>query len=308
MRAPFIFLYPDITRRDAENLIRWLRDDEVRRYLSDAQNVSYSLERLLSRVDLPVLTHLFSAGGRFYIVCDRHERPVGFVRLVLGQKEMEIVLVIGERLIWGNGLGTAALKEALRIAFFEFRSERVVASIHRDNHRSLRTFKSAGFTRVHEGENMLRFTLTMRDYLSQVQRRAAMKNEIHITPIDKERLLKVLNEASDAENIAPDAARALLNEVDRATVVNAHEMPACVVTMRSRTLLSLNGAELEASLVYPDEADWQNRRVSVLSPIGTAILGYAEGETVRWEIPSGMADIHIKKVLYQPEAAGDYNL
>ena len=135
-----------------------------------------------------------------------------------------------------------------------------------------------------------------------------MKNEIHITPIDKERLLKVLNEASDAENIAPDAARALLNEVDRATVVNAHEMPACVVTMRSRTLLSLNGAELEASLVYPDEADWQNRRVSVLSPIGTAILGYAEGETVRWEIPSGMADIHIKKVLYQPEAAGDYNL
>jgi regulator of nucleoside diphosphate kinase len=308
MRAPFIFLYPDITRRDAENLIRWLRDDEVRRYLSDAQNVSSSLEQLLSRVDLPVLTHLFSAGGRFYMVSDRHERPVGFVRLVLSPNDTEIVLVIGERMSWGTGFGTAALKEALRIAFFEFRSNQVVANIHRDNHRSLRTFKSAGFTKVHEGASMLRFTLTMRDYISQVQRRAAMKSKIHITQIDKERLLKLLQEVSETESATPDAVRALLDEVDRATVIDANEIPADVITMNSRALLTLNGAELEASLVYPDEADWQHKRVSVLSPIGTAILGYTEGETVRWEIPSGMADIHIKKVLFQPEAAKDFSL
>lgn len=135
-----------------------------------------------------------------------------------------------------------------------------------------------------------------------------MKNKIHITPVDKDRLLKLLHEVRETESVAPDAVRALLQEVDRATVIDVNKIPADVITMNSRALLTLNGLELEASLVYPDEANWQNKRVSVLSPIGTAILGYTEGETVRWEIPSGMADIHIKKVLYQPEAAGDFSL
>ena len=135
-----------------------------------------------------------------------------------------------------------------------------------------------------------------------------MKSKIHITPIDKERLLKLLQEVGETESATPDATRALLNEVDRATVIDPNEIPADVITMNSRALLTLNGTELEASLVYPNEANWQQKRVSVLSPIGTAILGYTEGETVHWEIPSGMADIHIKKVLYQPEAAKEFSL
>ena len=135
-----------------------------------------------------------------------------------------------------------------------------------------------------------------------------MENQIHITPIDRERLLNLLNEAQHAGTSEPNAAKALLSEINRATVIDAYQIPKNVVTMRSRALLLLNGAELETSLVYPHEADWQSKRVSVLSPIGTAILGYAEGESVKWQIPSGMAEIKIQKLLYQPEAAGDYHL
>ncbi len=308
MRAPFIFLCSEITRQDAVSLMNWLRDDEVRRYLSDAQDVADSMERLLERVNLPVLTHLFSGGGRFYMVYGRHNRPVGFVRLVVSHEETEIVLVIGERASWGKGLGSAALREALRIAFFELRSHKVVANIRNENIRSLRVFKSAGFAIVQHSPSMQRFTLTLKDYLAQSQRRAAMENQIHISPIDRERLLNLLNEAQHAGTSEPNAAKALLSEINRATVIDAYQIPKNVVTMRSRALLLLNGAELETSLVYPHEADWQSKRVSVLSPIGTAILGYAEGESVKWQIPSGMAEIKIQKLLYQPEAAGDYHL
>ena len=135
-----------------------------------------------------------------------------------------------------------------------------------------------------------------------------MKNEIRITQLDKERLLKLLKDAREAQNAERAAAQALLREVDRAIVVDAEAIPGDVVTMNTRALLTLNGAEMETALVYPAEADWRQKRVSVLSPIGTAILGYAEGESVRWEIPSGAADIHIKKILYQPEAAKEFNL
>ena len=60
--------------------------------------------------------------------------------------------------------------------------------------------------------------------------------------------------------------------------------------------------------VFPKEADIDRGRLSVISPVGTAILGYTEGDTIEWKVPSGKRRIKIEKVLYQPEAAGDYHL
>jgi len=62
------------------------------------------------------------------------------------------------------------------------------------------------------------------------------------------------------------------------------------------------------TLVYPDEADITENKLSVLSPVGTAILGYRVGNIIKWDVPEGVAEIHIKELLYQPEAAGDYHL
>ena len=66
--------------------------------------------------------------------------------------------------------------------------------------------------------------------------------------------------------------------------------------------------ELEVALVYPEDADDRAGKLSVCSGIGTAILGYREGDAFDWRIPNRTCHIRIEKVLYQPEAAGDFHL
>jgi len=71
--------------------------------------------------------------------------------------------------------------------------------------------------------------------------------------------------------------------------------------MNSRVLLHVDGDEMEVSLVYPQDAGRDNKKLSIFSPIGTAILGYGEGSVIEWEVPSRVLKIHVKKVLYQPD-------
>jgi regulator of nucleoside diphosphate kinase len=307
MKEPFIFLCPEVTREDALSLIGWLRDDEVRKYLSDPHDVSRGIEQALENVSLPVLTHLFSRDGRFYMAYTKENMPVGFVRLLVKGNETEIVIVIGERKNWGKGLGASTIRESLKAAFFELRSKRVKALIHRENRRSIRAFISAGFIPDNGSAAVKSFTLTMDDYLSSINKRAAVPDEIYITEIDKDRLKKLItNELWNGGEAG--SVRDLVRELDRANIVGQKQIPRNVVTMNSRALLSLNEDEIEVSLVYPGEADSKKQKLSVFSPIGTAILGYGEGDRIEWEVPSGQARIHIRKVLYQPEAAGDFHL
>ncbi|MEN6313620.1 MAG: nucleoside diphosphate kinase regulator [Clostridiaceae bacterium] len=308
MREPFIFLYSEITRENALVLMHWLEDHEVGRYLSDARNVSASIAQVLDRVNLPILTHLFNKDGRFYIAYDRHNVPVGFVRLVIKSAETEIVIVIGDRNNWGKHLGTGTIRESLKIAFFELRSPRVVANIHKENRRSIRAFRNAGFRMEHETSELKSFIITMEEYLKSIQEEIAASDEIYITEVDKARLKKLIDDKLYDGMKMDKSLLTLDREINRATVVDIKQLRQDVVTMNSRFLLHLNGEEMEASLVYPHEADWTEKRLSVLSPIGTAILGYSEGNSIEWEVPSGVIAIEIKKILYQPEAAGDYQL
>lgn len=100
----------------------------------------------------------------------------------------------------------------------------------------------------------------------------------------------------------------LSNEMKNAQIVDITELPENVITMNSKALILLDGNEEEITLVYPQEADLIENRISVLSPIGIALLGYREGDTIEWTVPSGTMKIDIKKILYQPEAAGDLHL
>lgn len=78
--------------------------------------------------------------------------------------------------------------------------------------------------------------------------------------------------------------------------------------MNSRALLHLDDEKVEVALVYPQDADDSAGKLSVYSDIGTAILGYKEGDAFDWRIPNRTRRISIEKVLYQPEAAGDFDL
>ena len=60
--------------------------------------------------------------------------------------------------------------------------------------------------------------------------------------------------------------------------------------------------------MFPTEANFSEGKISVLAPIGTAILGYKQGDTIKWPVPSGVRQLKVDEILYQPEAAGNYEL
>lgn len=133
---------------------------------------------------------------------------------------------------------------------------------------------------------------------------------IQITRFDLERLNKLINEAKFTEYRKSPYLEKLQLELDRAEVVSPQEVPSDVITMNSTVcLLDLDTGEEEIyTLVFPEDAELSQGKISVLAPIGTAMLGYEAGDVFEWEVPAGKRNLRVKKILYQPEASGDYNL
>jgi regulator of nucleoside diphosphate kinase len=102
----------------------------------------------------------------------------------------------------------------------------------------------------------------------------------------------------------------LKEELDRGKVVPPDRVPRNVVTMRSQVRIhDLKNNERENyTLVYPEEADINAGKLSVLAPLGTALLGTRAGQVVRFNAPAGQRRLRVEKILYQPEAAGDLHL
>lgn len=132
---------------------------------------------------------------------------------------------------------------------------------------------------------------------------------LFITRSDLERLQELLNQQRAKPGGGEYLAK-LQGELDKAEVVDPKAIPAEVVTMRSTvelTDLDTGGVEVY-ELVFPDEADPTKKKISVLAPIGTAVLGYRVGDEFEWKVPAGVRRLRVTKVLYQPEAAGDWDL
>lgn len=155
---------------------------------------------------------------------------------------------------------------------------------------------------------ILESILSIAQHLKQLRGVPAMSTDIYITNIDRERIKEILDKMRERNQPLEESARKLEDELTRAIIVDSKQIPSDVITMNSQALLRLDDEDMEMLLVYPKDADLSAMKLSIFSPIGTAILGYKEGNTVEWEVPSGTSKIHIKKILYQPEAAGDYEL
>lgn len=128
-----------------------------------------------------------------------------------------------------------------------------------------------------------------------------------INELDLERLEELL-ERPEFRQLA--TARALTEELDRATLVSPKDMPADVVTMNSQVRfrdLSDNSTHVR-TLVYPQRADSAADTLSVLAPLGAALLGLSAGQEINWRLPGGgNTNLRVEEILYQPEAAGEFH-
>ena len=133
------------------------------------------------------------------------------------------------------------------------------------------------------------------------------KPNIIISTLDAERLEKLL--AGTSANAFP-GKDALEAELARAEVVEPRKMPPNVVTMNSTVRFRVaNSAEgFTLTLVYPKDMDASGSKISILAPVGSALLGLAQGDEIEWPKPGGgLLKVRIEEVTYQPERAGEYH-
>lgn len=133
------------------------------------------------------------------------------------------------------------------------------------------------------------------------------KLKIIVSEQDYERLDRLL-ESLPADGFPGKAA--LQAELDRAQIVDPKELPPDVVTMNStvRFRVSSSNEAFRLTLVYPKGLDGSGEKISVLAPVGSALLGLSEGDEIEWPSPGGgMLKVRIEEVVYQPERAGEYH-
>ena len=133
---------------------------------------------------------------------------------------------------------------------------------------------------------------------------------IYITQYDLERLNRLIDDAEESISQDRHYLEKLEEELSHAEVVPPNQIPDNVVTMNSKVCLVDQESQEEKilTLVFPKDADISQGKISVLAPIGTAMLGYRTGSIFQWDVPAGKKHFKVAKILYQPEAAGDYHL
>ena len=129
---------------------------------------------------------------------------------------------------------------------------------------------------------------------------------IYITEADMRRLRPLIESIQNPR----DDLRGLQTELEQAYVVTPADVPTDVITMNSKARVRDldTGEEMIFTLVFPRNANIENDKISVVAPIGTAMLGQRVGDEFEWEVPAGSVRLRVEEVLYQPEAAGDYQL
>ncbi|HMP77426.1 MAG TPA: nucleoside diphosphate kinase regulator [Kiritimatiellia bacterium] len=134
--------------------------------------------------------------------------------------------------------------------------------------------------------------------------------QIFVTANDLRRLKELLSVAGAFNYRDRNDLKSLESELGRAKVVESRDVPPTVVTMNTRLrFVDLDDeTKMEVTLVFPSDANINDGKMSVLSPIGTALLGYGKGDKIEWAVPAGTRRIQIEDILYQPESAGDLHL
>lgn len=134
--------------------------------------------------------------------------------------------------------------------------------------------------------------------------------KIILSTLDYPRIKKCILDARQMNTIGVNEAENLMREMNSAKVVEPGDIPDDVVTMNSIVKISFLDVKktLQFQIVYPDQADIKENKISIFSPVATALIGYRVSDEIEWIVPSGLTKLRIDKIIYQPEAAGDFEL
>ncbi|GAB1451946.1 nucleoside diphosphate kinase regulator [Draconibacterium sp.] len=137
-----------------------------------------------------------------------------------------------------------------------------------------------------------------------------MQNTIQITDLDYNRLNGMINNMRKSNQKVYNDLLFLESELERAERTNPSSITSEFVTMNSVIEVSDcdTNKTMELRLVYPKEANFKLGKISVLSPLGTALLGYKVGSEISYAVPKGVKKMKISKIVYQPEANGEFAL
>lgn len=150
-----------------------------------------------------------------------------------------------------------------------------------------------------------------RSWFSYVKKRlfrVENMTKIVLSSVDVERIEALVDSLPDSDE---PVGMALLDEIKRAEIVDPRNVPDNVVTMNSqvRALIESTGLELSLTLVYPKDIKANGNTVSILAPVGSALLGLSVGDSIDWSGPTGQnIRVRVVELLYQPERNGDYHL
>jgi regulator of nucleoside diphosphate kinase len=129
--------------------------------------------------------------------------------------------------------------------------------------------------------------------------------EIIISSLDADRLYDLIESLPNSGLVGVDE---LEKELARASIVEPSEVPPTIVTMNSTVKFSVESSKDEflLTLVYPKDIDSSGQKISILAPVGSALLGLSQGDNIEWPKPGGgIIKVIIKEITYQPEREGE---
>lgn len=132
-----------------------------------------------------------------------------------------------------------------------------------------------------------------------------IKRKIYITEKDKLKLKSLFRATIGINSNDLTNMKELLEEIERAEVISDDNIDENVITMNSTVVVKDidTDKEFEYTIVYPEYADSSKNKISVLAPVGTALLGYKVGDIIEWKVPAGKRQFLVQEILFQPEAA-----
>jgi regulator of nucleoside diphosphate kinase len=115
------------------------------------------------------------------------------------------------------------------------------------------------------------------------------KNKLYLTTDDFQILNSYLRGVTSVMNFDQANAGLLKEELKKAIIVKNDKLPENVIRLNSRVVVKEHSADrlIELELVIPEKANISEKKISVFAPLGTALIGFSQGQKVIWDLPAG---------------------